>query len=48
MTVRAVMTGLVPVIPINAAKRCPLDRDCRVKPGNDGVVHLKFENSTAG
>jgi hypothetical protein len=30
-----VMTGFVPVIPIGVALPCPLNRDCRDKPGND-------------
>jgi hypothetical protein len=31
-----------PVIRIDIAKQCPLNRDCRDKPGNNGVV--EFEN----
>jgi hypothetical protein len=31
-----VMTGLVPVISINLARYCQLNRDHRDKPGDDG------------
>jgi hypothetical protein len=36
-----VITGLVPVIPINVARPCQGHRDCRDKPGNDELSTWK-------
>jgi len=33
-----VITGLVPVIPMLVAQRCPVNRDRRDKPGDDDEI----------